>query len=484
MINLKDRLFSDFLNFLTPQSISDFFSECKNYQTAHHIKESTPKISRQGFMTIMKKLFPQCTTFNDLFTYLFNRFRCQKCIITNNSGKESFYSLLDITSTDKINIYNVSVALVFFCKCEFKVKMKMLFELTDLDNDGFIAQKEVEKMFFTANLIFIHEEGEFKLDSNIVQQSLGYIKGNKAYNMVMYHPGGLMDLILNEKCVDFDQFYAAIQRVPNYKFCLVPFLVSMKECLKTVKDEKEFSMNGSVSEDFVSISTDMIRSSNLRKDNKRINLRKVINKYVKKNILENGFNSGLSRSSSITKLNNQTNTSSDTISILTGTSRFTKSKIRVSKELQPNKSMCSIGKIDYEKLCHIEVPPCKIRPVLGWITKNSKERRESKNNSTFKSFNKKTLLPKLSIRKLKKDKRSSSCSDILKPTEEIKNDIDSIISRRGYDEQNFEKLKNIEKEIDKRAKKMKDRIMNKSTLNQDFKMDLIKESELKNHLIM
>ena len=117
MLKLKDKLFNDFISFLTPSSITNVMKEMKQYQLDHHLRESEPKISKSGFLLIMKKLFPEYTSFNDIFNLIFNRFQSQKCIL-NQTNKNFIWLIVDDGSTDNTK----KVVENFKTKANFKIE--------------------------------------------------------------------------------------------------------------------------------------------------------------------------------------------------------------------------------------------------------------------------------------------------------------------------------------------------------------------------
>ena len=116
--------------------------KARKYQLKHHLNNST-KISKNIFLHIFNKLFYSFNySFKDLFQLFFEKFRCQKCFFKQEKTKD-LYSLREIIPTKKIEIYNVSLALLTFLKTDFENKLKILFELTDYDNDGLINEREM-----------------------------------------------------------------------------------------------------------------------------------------------------------------------------------------------------------------------------------------------------------------------------------------------------------------------------------------------------
>ena len=71
-------------------------------------------------------------------------------------------------------------------------------------------------------------------------------------------PGELNKLFAEERFVNFEQFFNAVEKIPNYKFIIFPLFVNFKKCLLTVKKEKDFEVNLKNYGDFSKISNDII----------------------------------------------------------------------------------------------------------------------------------------------------------------------------------------------------------------------------------
>ena len=74
----------------------------------------------------------------------------------------------------------------------------------------------------------------------------------------MKYPGELNKLFLEERYVSFEDFFSAVEKIPNYKFILVPLFVGFKKCILTFKNEKEFDMRQKNYSDFSKISNEVI----------------------------------------------------------------------------------------------------------------------------------------------------------------------------------------------------------------------------------
>ncbi len=102
---------------------------------------------------------------------------------------EKKYSYIsDIVNEEKeiIDVYELIIALCIYIQLEFKERLLLLFDVTDVDNDGYINEKEIKKLIFTVNLNFSEEDRPINTHSSILNQSLASVKAKNIYNSVLY----------------------------------------------------------------------------------------------------------------------------------------------------------------------------------------------------------------------------------------------------------------------------------------------------------
>ena len=280
MENIEYSLFQSFREMITIEKIRNFPYDCLNYQNEHHLKENSNKITKNIFISIFQKIFSSNPIYNNLYELFFNRFKNNKCIFKTEKNKEN-YTLCDIISTEDIDIYNIEIALIVFHKCDFFQKIKILFEITDSDDDGLINENEVKKIIFTINNLFPRDVSLLKTNSNLISQSLSNIFASKIYNLIMYLPGGLMNIINKEKCINFETFFKSIIKIKDYKYKIMPLYVNIKECLLEKKKEMEFDMNETVSKDFISVTYDLINQSILNiYDEQKVKIKNILDPKI------------------------------------------------------------------------------------------------------------------------------------------------------------------------------------------------------------
>ena len=95
------------------------------------------RLKKSHFIQVMKNSFSSSEIFVKLYEIIFNRFKLLKVEINH-------YFINRIFSEEEIDIYEICCALACFVKCYFTEKIKLLYDLTDIDDDGFINENELK----------------------------------------------------------------------------------------------------------------------------------------------------------------------------------------------------------------------------------------------------------------------------------------------------------------------------------------------------
>ena len=239
-IDLDDSIYEHFIEELTINKFNLFSNYCKEKEI-ENLKHDM-KLRKIQFFQIMRNVFPGKVEFYPLYEKIFNRFKLLKCKIVYNPQYDNYF-ITNIFSNEEIDIYEISCALACFIKCFFRQKMRILFNLSDTDEDGFINETEVKKMIYTINYIFNREQNAIGTDSTIMYLSLASIKAKKSFDLIMGHPGNLSFVIQKEKYISFDNFISAVEKVYNYKYNLLPLFISLKTSVNIIRNEKELEIN-------------------------------------------------------------------------------------------------------------------------------------------------------------------------------------------------------------------------------------------------
>ena len=409
-IELDDSLYEHFLEKLTISKFSQFSRYCKEKEI-ENLKHDM-KLRKSQFIQIMKNVFPGIPEFYPLYEKIFNRFRLLKCKIVYNPLYDNYF-INSIYSNEEIDIYEISCALACFLKCFFEQKMKILFDLSDPDEDGFINESEVKKMIYTINYIFNREDNSIGTDSTITNLSLASIKAKKSFNLIMGHPGNLALVIQQEKYISFKKFISAVENVYNYKYSLMPLFISLKYSLNINRNEKELEINKNNFNDYSKILKEIFSGykkqgyigtsnydfkSNLElektrnkryglKNNKTVQNDRSINKSNKSQLKTGSLIMG-SQYSSIGTLSNEINNSS----IIGNSSK------KIEPSFNANNNNISINNnlskkspnlrynVYYNKICGLEVYPAQFKEVekdfketKNLITQNKLSKRKTMN---------------------------------------------------------------------------------------------------------
>ena len=245
--DLDDSIYEQFIEQLTITKFNQFSFYCKEKEI-DNVKHDM-KIKKFQFFNIMKNVFPNSAEFLPLYEKIFNRFKLLKCKIIYDPLNDNYF-VNSIYSNEEIDIYEISCALACFIKCFFFQKLKILFDLSDTDEDGFINEKELKKMIYTINYIFSREENSIGTESTITYLSLASIKAKKAFELIMGHPGNLSLVIQKEKYINYNNFLSAVQKIYNYKYSLIPLFISFKASLNIKRNEKELEVNTNIFNDY------------------------------------------------------------------------------------------------------------------------------------------------------------------------------------------------------------------------------------------
>ena len=228
--DIKDEEFEAFQNTLSFKLIKELYSIFKIY-------EKKGVINYDIYLESMTQIFKKYNKSNDfkyIFDLIFNRFQKIKCILKNN--KTVFY-LTEMVHKNAIETYIIACFLTILIKCGIVDKIKLLFKLTDIDDDGYLNKAEIKKMIATINFLFCGNS-EININSSILSQSLMNINVKEKINKLMNEPGNLGVKLENEKYVNFDTFFQSLEKIENYKYEIIPCFINIRKCLFSFRKEK------------------------------------------------------------------------------------------------------------------------------------------------------------------------------------------------------------------------------------------------------
>lgn len=302
-ILIPDIYLEEFQNSITEARIKNLYLKLKNY-------ESKGYVTHDKYLQSMKEIFDEPIKelikikedldydsisninkenrliniedyINEVYELYFLRFREIKCIIKNN--KTVFY-LTDFKPENFISSYNIICSLIIFLKSCFDNKIRLLFNLTDIDEDGFLNENEIRNMITTCNFLFCEEGNIINTNSSILAQSLTNYKVNEIIKEILYDPGNLYIALEEEKYINFDMLYKSIILVKDYKYKIIPCFINLKQCLNNVKKEKVIKINDKYKYDFITISSSLFSQKYF--GNNRIKLNKNLSSSYLNSIIK------------------------------------------------------------------------------------------------------------------------------------------------------------------------------------------------------
>lgn len=246
-------VFSSFQRELTIQKLLELQTKLKQ-------NEKHGKISLSKFIPIMIEVFghEKSKYYIRLYNQIFTRFQTKKCAIIHKQSK--FY--LTSLNSSNLSTYELISALTMFLKIDYKSRLKILFELTDLDEDGYINENEIKRLISVINIIFADQQSPIKSSSSIINQSLINIHNEQILHSLFYRYGKIQEILDNEKVISFNDFYNGIIKIPHYKYKVLPCYSTLTDCLNTPKREDEISVRRENKIDFIRISNQLMTTVN------------------------------------------------------------------------------------------------------------------------------------------------------------------------------------------------------------------------------
>ena len=256
---INDEEFELFQNTLNKDLVLEIYSLFKLFEKKGLINY---KIYIESMTQIFKKYNKDKShNFKDIFDLIFNRFQKIKCIMKND--KKVFY-LTNMIPQNNIETYIIVCFLTIFIKCRIIDKIKLFFELTDVDDDGFLNKNEIKQMISTINFMFCEDNALINTNSSILAQSLMNLKVKEKLSKIMYDPGNLNSILQKEKYINFGQFYNSLIKIKNYKYEIIPCFMNIKKCLYYKRFEKIIEIRNKNKQEFVratsALSTERIKN--------------------------------------------------------------------------------------------------------------------------------------------------------------------------------------------------------------------------------
>ena len=366
---IKDQEFEKFQDTLNKELIIDLYKIFKIYEKKGLINYD---IYMESMTEIFKK-YNKSSNFKSIFDLIFNRFQKIKCVLKNN--KTVFY-LTEMVYKNAIETYIIVAFLTVIIKCRIFDKIKLLFKLTDNDDDGYLNKAEIKLMISTINFLFC-ENSEKNINSSILSQSLMNINVKEKINKLMNSPGNLGLILQKEKYVNFDIFFECLEKIPNYKYDIIPCFINIRKCLYNQRKEKILDIKNKNKIEFVRATSALSNTKprgpvHLFKRNFSANLERLIKNVKKKKEEEIDFNNFSNNQNLIKKKQvllgiKERNKSFKELlkesTILSDEENDEKKEKKKRKNLSRNNSLNPeyIFEADFDKIKKVEVEPGLLR---------------------------------------------------------------------------------------------------------------------------
>jgi hypothetical protein len=152
----------------------------------------------------------------------------------------------------KIELHDIMLALTLLSRIPNDKKVELIFDLTDVDEDGCLSPDEIYKMIEVIERIFAKENTEMKIESRILLEELSKDKALRRYDWVMRSVGMLKSRSKNDEgLITFDEFQNVLNKVPNLKAQFLPRYTDIKLVLKNDNSEPDIKVEENMLEDFL-----------------------------------------------------------------------------------------------------------------------------------------------------------------------------------------------------------------------------------------
>ena len=152
----------------------------------------------------------------------------------------------------KIELHDIMLALTLLSRIPHDKKVELIFDLTDVDEDGCLSPEEIYKMIEVIERIFAKENTEMKIQSRILLEELSRGKAFRRFDWVMRSIGMLKSRSKNDEgLITFDEFKNVLNRVPNLNAQFLPKYTDIKSVLKNENTEPEIKVEDNLLEDFL-----------------------------------------------------------------------------------------------------------------------------------------------------------------------------------------------------------------------------------------
>ncbi|OMJ83267.1 hypothetical protein SteCoe_15855 [Stentor coeruleus] len=174
--------------------------------------------------------------------------------------------------TNDIELHDIMLALTLLSRIPNEKKIELIFDLTDVDEDGCLSPDEVYKMIEVIERIFSKENTEMNINSRVLLEKLSRDKALRRYEWVMRSIGMLKSRSKNDEgLITFEEFRNVLDKVPNLKAQFLPRYTDLKSVLKNENSEPEIHVDERNLEDFLIFRYELqaLFSDNLKSNRKK-----------------------------------------------------------------------------------------------------------------------------------------------------------------------------------------------------------------------
>lgn len=153
---------------------------------------------------------------------------------------------------DEIELHDIMLALTLLSRIPSEKKIELIFDLTDVDEDGCLSPEEIYKMIEVIERVFAKENIDMKIQSRALLEELSRGKALRRYDWIMRSVGMLKSRSKNDEgLITFDEFQNVLNKVPNLKSEFLPRYCDIKSVLKNENTELEIKVEEDMLEDFL-----------------------------------------------------------------------------------------------------------------------------------------------------------------------------------------------------------------------------------------
>mmetsp|Transcript_8202 Transcript_8202/g.16157 ORF Transcript_8202/g.16157 Transcript_8202/m.16157 type:complete len:334 (-) Transcript_8202:1994-2995(-) len=177
-----------------------------------------------------------------------------------------------------IDLHDIVIVLTILAKLSDETKLRLVFELTDVDEDGCLSPDEIGRMFEVIERVLNRENSDIKIKSKVLLDQISKDRARRKYDWAMKTVGNLEDKCKKEEgLVTFQEFSDALSKVPNLLNSFLPRYTNLKDVLASPQAEKEYFVSNLYRDDFVMFRYEMhsLMTSNMNIEQKRLRKNKA-----------------------------------------------------------------------------------------------------------------------------------------------------------------------------------------------------------------